>query len=221
MSAKLSGLSPRTLLALSAAAVLLYAIVAWLLFVSPKRSDASRVTKELVAAELKLVEAQAAAHRPAGAGVQVSDVLRLTKAMPSSADQAGLVLELTKLADASGVSLRTITPQAPAEGAGGATMVPVAVTVEGSFYKITRFLNRVRTLVTVRRGKLRARGRLLTVQDVELAESIAEGFPKLDATITLHAYVYDGPIAPAETPRSEDTELQPTGGATAAGSTGS
>jgi hypothetical protein len=100
-------------------------------------------------------------------------------------------------------------------------MVPVAVTVGGSFYKITRFLRRVRTLVTVRRGKLRATGRLFIVQDVELVESIAEGFPTLDATITLEAYVYDGPIAPAEAPQSDSEELQPSGGTSAAGSAGS
>lgn len=219
MKARISSLSPRALVLLAAAAVLLYAVAAWLVFVSPKRSEASRTADELVTAELRLAEAQAAAHRPSGAGVQVSDVFRLAKAMPSSGDQAGLVLELTRLAERSRVALRSITPQAPAEGAGGATMVPVAVTVEGSFFKITRFLTRVRTLVTVRRGKLRATGRLFSVQDVELVESAVDGFPTLDGTITLHAYVYDEPIAPPELPEGQNEELEPTGGAAAAGST--
>lgn len=219
MTARVSSLSPRALLLLAAAGVLLYAAAAWFLWVSPKRSDVSRTTAELAAAEVRLEEARAAAHRPSGAGVPVSDVFRLAKAMPSSGDQAGLVLELTRLAERSGVALRSITPQAPAEGAGGATMVPVAVTVEGSFFEITRFLMRVRTLVMVRGGELRAKGRLFSVQNVELVESAVEGFPTLDATITLHAYVYDAPIAPPDVPEGESEELQPTGGTAAAGST--
>lgn len=98
-------------------------------------------------------------------------------------------------------------------------MISVAVTVEGEFYEITRFLTRVRTLVRVRGGKLRVRGRLLAVQNVELVESATRGFPLLDATITFHAYVYDGPIVPVERAESENEELQPTGGNAAAGST--
>lgn len=219
MTAKLNSLSPRTLALLAGAAVLLYAAAVWFVFVSPKRADAARAKEELVAAELQLAEAQSAAHRPAGAGVPVSEVLRLVKAMPSSGDHAGLLLELTRLADRSGVAIRTITPQAPALDAEGATMIPVAVSVGGRFRQIQGFLRRARELVTVRNGTLRTRGRLFVVQDLALAESVDNRFPNLDAAITLHAYVYDGPIAPVEIPGAEEEELQPSAGNTAAGST--
>jgi Tfp pilus assembly protein PilO len=220
VTAKLNSLSPRALALLAGAAVLLYAVAVWFVFVSPNRADAARAKEELAAAELELAEAQAAAHRPDGAGVPVSEVLRLAKAMPASADQAGLVLELTRLAEASGLGIRGITPQAAALGAGGATLIPVAVAVEGRFRQIQGFLRRARTLVTVRDGRLRARGRLFIVQDLALTESVTDEFPTLDATITLHAYVYDGPIAPVEIPGAEEEEeLEPSGGNTAAGST--
>lgn len=219
MSGRLASLPPRTLTVLAASAVLVYTFVVWFLLVSPKRSEAARLGDDIAAAEVRLVEAEAALNRPRAAGGSVSDVLRLAKAMPQSVDQSSLVLELSRLADATGVTLRSITPQTPVVGAGGATLIPVAVAVGGSYFEISRFLRSTRALVRVRRGKIYATGRLFTVQNIELVESLTEGFPTLDGTITLSAYVYDGPIAPAEVPDSPNDELQPSNGASAAGST--
>jgi Tfp pilus assembly protein PilO len=139
--------------------------------------------------------------------------------MPSSADQAGLVLELDRLARATGVKLGTITPNDPVSTAGNPTAIPVVVTAEGSYRQVTRFVRLARGLVSVRGRKVRATGRLFTVQAVELAESNAKGFPRLDATIAFNAYVYDGPLV-EETPppRTEEGDETSTG-ATAAGAT--
>jgi len=63
--------------------------------------------------------------------------------------------------------------------------------------------------VRVRRGAVHATGRLLTIQAVELAESNAKGFPLLDATIALNAFVYDGPIIQV-TPPTTTTDDQST-----------
>jgi Tfp pilus assembly protein PilO len=138
--------------------------------------------------------------------------------MPSSADQPGLVLELDRLARSSGVTLGSITPKEPESGVvvEGATMILVTVVVDGSYREITRFLTGTRRLVTVRRGKLRATGRLFTVQSVELSESSTAGFPHLDGTITLNAYFYDGPIVP---PSAPTPVTEPSSGATAQGAT--
>jgi Tfp pilus assembly protein PilO len=220
VKARFAALPPRAQLALAAGTVLVFALALWFLLVAPKRSEAASLSEEIVAAELRLADAQLAARRPQRAPeTRVADVLRLAKAMPSSADQAGLVLELDRLARSSGVTLGSITPSEPTVGAGGATTVPVVVTATGSYRQITRFLQRTRSLVQVRGGNVRATGRLLTMQGVELAESSTRKFPYLDATITLSAFVYDGPIAPV-TPPPTATEGEDTStGATAAGST--
>jgi len=216
--ASVASLSPRAVRGLALGAVLLYGLVMWFLVVSPKRADVASANADVAAAELRLVEAQAAANRPGGAGVPVSDVFRLAKAMPDSDDQPGLVLEISRLAERSGVTLRTITPQTPAGGAGGATMIPVAVTIGGSYSEISKFLRHTRTLVTVRDGQLRATGRLFIVQNVDLVESLTDGFPMLDATVTMNAYVYDGPILPPDAaPAPEDEDVST--GSTAAGGT--
>jgi Tfp pilus assembly protein PilO len=216
MKARLDALSPRALIALAGGAVLVYSLAVWFLILAPKRSEAASLGAEVAVAEIRLAQAQAKANRPQRGGAPVSDVFRLAKAMPSSADQPGLVLELDRLARSSGVTLGSITPQDPVLGVGGATLTPVTVVVEGSYRKITRFLASTRKLVTVRRGKIRATGRLFTVRSVVLSESNAKGFPLLDGTITLDAYVYDGPIVP---PSAPVTPAEETSGATAQGAT--
>jgi hypothetical protein len=221
VKARLDTLSARAVVALCAAGVLLYAVLLFVLFVSPKRSEAGRLEDDVAAAEVRLADAQATSNRPSRASASVSEVFRLAKAMPSSSDQPGLVLELTRLAARSGVTLRSIVSQPSAEGAGGATMLPVVVTVGGSYRKITRFINRTRTLVVVRRGRIRAKGRLFAVKGVDLVESVTRGFPELDGTITLEAYVYDGPIVPPEVPSTDDgSSTDGSTGTSAAGATG-
>lgn len=219
MRARLESLSPRALVGLSAAVVLLYGAILWLLVVSPSRSDAAAAKEDLAAAELGLVEAQAGSSRPRGPGAPVADVFRLAKAMPSSTEQPGLVLELSRLARRSGVTLQGVAPQEPVAAVGGPSLIPVRVTIGGSFAQITTFLRLTRGLVTVRDGKIHARGRLLTVDSVALVESVAHGFPKLDATVLVNAYVYDGPIVPEEIPLPEADEELSSNGSSAIGGT--
>jgi Tfp pilus assembly protein PilO len=217
VSVDLSSLSPRALAALAAGAVLISSVLLWFVYVSPQRADASRAADDLAAAELELSRAQLAARSPQRTALPASDLFRLAKAMPESRDQASLVLEVTRLAAAAGVRLRSISSAEIGAGPGGTTVVPVTVTVAGDFRKITRFLQRARALVSVRRGKLRATGRLLSVESIELAESLASRFPQLDATIVFDAFVYDGPIE-VTTPESQsDESTLPTGAAAGAG----
>lgn len=217
----MGSLPTRALVGLALAAVVLYAAVVWFVLVAPKRAEAAALQEDVIAAELDLADAQLASRRPAPvAGPRVSDVFRLAKAMPASVDQSGLILEIELLGRATGVRIGSITPREPVVATAGPTSVPVVVTAEGSYRQVSRFLRRARDLVRFRGGDIRATGRLLTVQAVELTESSAQGFPLLDATITFNSFVYDGPIAPATPPPSADsTEDDTSTEATAAGST--
>ncbi|CAN5254753.1 hypothetical protein BH20ACT13_BH20ACT13_15290 [soil metagenome] len=217
MRARVESLSPRMLTIAAIGAVVLYAAVVWLLMVSPKRGEAAEARAAVAEAEIRLAEAQAVSSRPGSTGAPVADVFRLAKAMPASADQSSLVLELSKLAEASGVTLRVIAPQEPLGGPGGPTRIPISVTVGGSYFKITKFVRHAQGLVKVRGGKITAKGRLFAVQSLELGESATEKFPVLDAIIVLHAFVYDGPLVPVEVPDSPEAEIEP--GTSAAGST--
>ena len=218
MRTRVESLSPRTLTIAAVGAVVLYAAVVWLLMVSPKRSEAAEARAAVAAAEIRLAEAQAASSRPGSTGgAPVADVFRLAKAMPASADQSSLVLELSELAEASGVTLRVIAPQDPLGAPGGPTRIPISVTVGGSYFKITKFVRHTQALVKMRGGRIKAKGRLFAVQSLELGESATEKFPVLDAIIVLHAFVYDGPLVPVEIPEATEEELEPS--SSAAGST--
>ena len=200
MKARIAALPPRAVIAIAVGAVLVYALVLWFVLVSPKRAEATTLADDVIAAELRLAEARVSSTRPQTAGTRVSDVVRLAKAMPSSADQPGLVLELDRLARSTGVKLGSITPRETLVTPGTPTAIPVVVTAEGSYRQVTRFIRRARELVRVRGGNVRATGRLFAAQAVELTESNAKGFPYLDATITFNAFVYDGPIVAVTPP---------------------
>lgn len=218
MTARLAALSPRARVALAVGAVLVYALAIFLLVVSPRRSDAATLSADAAAAEVRLAELQAGANRSRTQGTPVADVFRLAKAMPSSGDQAGLVLELDRLARSSRVTLGSVTLQDAAVDGAGATLIPVVVTVSGSYRQVQRFLQLTRTLVTVRRGELRSTGRLFAVQNIEIAESATAGFPVLDVTVSMNAYVYDGPIVPPSLPPPTGDESS-SSSTSAAGST--
>ena len=100
----------------------------------------------------------------------------------------GILLELPRIADETGIRFKSITPQ-PALPVAAYQVVPIDVAFDGSFYALSDFLFRLRTLVTVRRGELHAAGRLFSVASVDFAES-DRGFPLLAATLKLNAYVY-------------------------------
>jgi Tfp pilus assembly protein PilO len=217
---RLESMPPRALQIGAGVIVLVFAAALWFLLVAPKRSAAADAEAKVAEAEVRLADAQAAANRPSAAGAPVADVFRLAKAMPTVADQSGLVLELSRLAQRTGVTLRSIAPQTPVADAGGPTLIPVNVSVGGNYRSIIRFLRGTRELVKVRDGKIRARGRLLTTQSVTLTESAARGFPMLDATIVLNAYVYDGPIVPVAPAEPVEEEEPTTNGTSAAGSLG-
>ena len=127
----------------------------------------------------------------------------------------GILLELSRIADETGIRFKSITPQ-PALQIGAYQLVPIDVTFDGSFYALSDLLFRLRTLVTVRRGELQATGRLFSVASVDFSES-DRGFPLLAATLKLNAYVYGLSAAPsavppaAETPPATTTEAPATG----------
>ena len=67
--------------------------------------------------------------------------------------------------------------------------MPITLAFDGNFYELSDFLFRLRTLVGVRAGELRAAGRLFAVESISFAES-SKGFPELGATLSIVAYVY-------------------------------
>lgn len=218
-------LSTRTLGVIVGVVILVYAAAGYFMVVSPKKSEAVRLDEEIVSTQADLTAALAAtAAQDDTQPIAVADIFRLSMAMPSTPDMPGILLELQRIADETGIRFKSITPQSALPVA-AYQVVPIDVAFDGSFYALSDFLFRLRTLVTVRRGELHAGGRLFSVASVDFSES-DRGFPLLSATLKLNAYVYGlntAPSAvppPAETPpaTTEGAEVPPPAGSEATGS---
>jgi hypothetical protein len=218
-------LSPRALYGVVGAGLFVYALFGWFVLVGPKRANAASLRAQVVAAESELATARVAvARNDAAPTIEVADIFRLATAMPSVPDMPGILLELSRIAQETGVAFNTITPQASVV-VGSYQQVPISVAFDGNFYELSDFLFRLRTLVAVRRSELQATGRLYSVGGLDFSES-PDGFPDIIATLTINAYVYGGdapattgapPVeggAPGETTPAETTASAEASGAT-------
>jgi hypothetical protein len=219
-------LSNRVLLGIVGAVLLAYGAAGYFFVVGPKKDEAARLDEEIALTNVELTEARAAvAVQDDTQPIAVADIFRLATAMPSTPDMSGIVIELERIADETGIRFKSITPQA-ATPTGAYYAVPIDVAFDGSFYALSDFLFRLRTLVTVRRGELHATGRLYSVGTVDFSES-DQGFPRLNANLKLNAYVFGSEAPPADaipvpeaTPpaTTEGSEVPPPAGSEAAGS---
>jgi Tfp pilus assembly protein PilO len=193
--------------------LLVYGAVGYFLLISPQRSKATDLKKQTAAtqqqiAQYRTLAAQARATPP----IRIAELFRLTKAMPDNVDMAGLVLELSRVARESGIEFDSITPQAPA-AASGFSSVPITLEFDGNYYELSDFLFRLRNLVRVRTGRLDAQGRLFVVDSISFSES-PHSFPRIKASLTVHAFVY-GDASSSVTPAA----AAPPAGAATTGST--
>jgi type IV pilus assembly protein PilOP len=214
--------NPKVAIGAAVAGGLLLALAGWFLLVSPARSKSADLATQIQSTQSEITTRRAAiAAKPKiQVDVRSSDLFRLTKAVPGRPDMPGIVLELNRLASGTGVTFNAITPS-PVVAAQGYNVLPLSVIVNGRFGELNTFLNRLRKLVTVRKGRLDASGRLFAIDNVEVAESAEAKFPKVQATITLDAFVYAGGKPAAADPNANptDTSAPPASGAVAAGAT--
>jgi Tfp pilus assembly protein PilO len=127
-----------------------YAAAGYFMVISPKKATSARLDEEIATASLELRDALAAtAAQDDTQPIAVADIFRLSVAMPSTPDMPGILLELSRIADETGIRFKSITPQTALPTA-AYQVVPIDVAFDGSFYALSDFLFRLRTLVTVR-----------------------------------------------------------------------
>ena len=107
--------------------------------------------------------------------IAVADIFRLAKAMPSVPDMPGILLELDRIAEETGVEFQSVTPLASAV-VGDFQTVPITLAFDGNFYELSDFLFRLRTLVGVRRGRAPRLRQALLCRD-DLVRRVDEGIP--------------------------------------------
>lgn len=184
-------LSKNARIALVVVGLLLYAGAGYFLLVSRQGAKAAELKEQVAEVETKISTARIAAKRSEAAKpepIRIADLFRLSKAMPDQTDMPGVLLELNRVARETGIEFESIVPQ-PITPLEGYQMMPIDLIFEGSFYDLTDFLFRTRTLVGVRDGELDSRGRLFNVEKIDFAEG-EEQFPSIRASLRIEAYVF-------------------------------
>jgi Tfp pilus assembly protein PilO len=217
VTARLASLSPRAQAAVIAGVLFVVVLLGYFAVIAPKRSTAADLKKQTAAVQKQIDQNRSSAFTKALPAVRAASIFKLTQAMPSQLNTPDVILQLNQLADDSGLQFDQITP-----GGGASTTTPlttdpfaaepIQVQFTGNFYNLLAFLQRLRNLVRVENGNLFTAGRLFDVTDVTFAAG-AKGFPQIQATLTVNAFV---PQAPALTtvPGSTDTTSTTTTGTT-------
>jgi type IV pilus assembly protein PilO len=195
------------LIAAIVAGVLVLGLGVWFLVVHPQGGKLSNLKRQAadVQEKIDVYHQQVVAARSAPK-IEVADVYRLAKAMPTKTDMPDLVLELSQLARDTGIRFDSISPQ-PIAPIGSYSVLPITVTFQGNFYNLADFLYRLRSLVTVHGGRLDATGRLFAVDTLAFNESELK-FPQIQATLVIDAFVYASapvPVPAAEPPAGTTT----------------
>lgn len=79
-------------------------------------------------------------------------------------------------------------PPGAVVGPAGLLTLPFSFTFDGGYREMQRFLKAVHALARSERGRLRVKGRLMTIDGFSLAAG-RDGFPKLTALVSATAYV--------------------------------
>lgn len=210
-SLSLSSQRLRLVLGLVALDLVLIA-VGWLLLVSPQRHHASTASHQAsqLQGELGVLDRlhTATSTTVTQPKIATKDLYRLAQAMPATADVPGLLLGLDQLAAASGVKVVSLSPQSPT-AASGYSVLPISLSVSGGYGSITRFLHRLRTLVSLRHGQVVASGRLFSVTSVALSPGNGK---VLTATLALQTYTFGGSGSASASGSTDTTSTDTTTG---------
>ncbi len=203
MTALKFDLSPRIFAVALLATVVAIAGAAWFVTIAPKHSDAAKLEAAIQADQTRLAAAARVQQVPkATQKAKAASVSQLEAALPDELAMPQVVDQLNGLAVQAGVTLDTVTPQAATVGIGYES-VPLTVVVDGQFFGVKRFLQLMRTQVSIGKAKVHASGRLFDVQGFQLNQT--EPAPTVSATINMEAF-YFAPTAGLPVPgASTDT----------------
>ena len=183
-------MTPTVVAALGAAAVAAVALIGWFALVSPQRSKASELDRQIADARTQLVVAKATPRGDKGSG---ASAVVLSRAMPRNVGMSAVLRQLVRTSHRVDVRLDSVTPEASTVQTGYST-VPMTVVVTGRYAGIQRFLHELRTKAGVVDSRVHASGRLFSVDSVNLAAG-EDKLPQLAASIHLNVFTYSGQAA--------------------------
>src|SRR5439155_14813627 len=120
---------------------------------------------EIAGVQNQIDTLRAAPHGPGAQPIRVADIFRLSRAMPDTADVPDVLLQLSQIAQDTGISFTSIAPS-DLQPSGTYQLLPISLVFHGRFYDLADFLYRLRNLVGVHGGTLSATGRLFSVDSI-------------------------------------------------------
>jgi hypothetical protein len=214
--------------------------IVWVLVISPERSKASKLGKEVATAATALASAESQVANARGDQARYSaaysSIVNLGKAVPPSEEVPSLIYQLAQASNQKHVEFNSITTTQSGAGTAGAaaaataattagfTQMPFTFIFNGSFSDLYHLFQQLNS-ATVRTssGGLQVSGRLLTLQGVKLEPTTSatggSGTQKLTGTITATAYVL--PASQGLTAGATASSPTPAAGATTAASSSS
>jgi Tfp pilus assembly protein PilO len=178
--------------------------------IKPQRDKAADLATQIEDAEAQLQAAQAPkVTNPDLEPIRIAELFQLSRAMPDKPDLPDVLLQLSQMANETGITFKSITPSDPIVE-GSYEKVPIELVFQGHFYDLSDFLYRLRNLVGVHDEELDAVGRLFSIESISFAEG-EDSFPQVEANLEVAAYVFPGGTAStAATPTPTGTETTPT-----------
>jgi Tfp pilus assembly protein PilO len=179
-----------------ALAAVLVAVGGYMVAIRPQIAKTHALDAQIATAQIQY----AALHGSDGTrrrSLHAAELFQLSRAMPNSDDQPGVMLELSRLAAASSVDLMAIAMQPRVALSDGSSALPVNVTVDGSWGHLASFLHQVRNQVRVKGTTVSVAGRLFVIDSIQINPSSAP--PAIEAVLQMSAFDYGAPPSPTAT----------------------
>jgi len=146
----------RNQLLIGGAAVLVIVLLWYFLLYKPLGDDLTSAQAQTSAEQKKTdgLEADLARlqSQAKNASKQQALLRKLDAAVPEQPDLAEFIIQANEIADQSGISFLSIAPTPPAAGTGGASVIGLTISIQGSFFQLQdylRLLEKLERLVIV------------------------------------------------------------------------
>jgi type II secretory pathway pseudopilin PulG len=185
----------------------------YLLVISPKRSQATKLEGQIsaVQSQLNSVQQQLAQGEKARAQFASSytTLVRLGEAVPTDDNTPSLIYQLQAAAKQSGIQFQGLTfnagqgggssssstatsaavlPPGTTVGPAGFPVQPFTFTFAGSFFHLADFVGRLQRFVIDSNSNLSVSGRLMSLNGITFAPG-PSGFPQITATVSANTYL--------------------------------
>jgi type II secretory pathway pseudopilin PulG len=217
---------------------------AWMLVIQPRRAEASKLGAQVSSEQTQLDSARAQIAQGEAARkqfpVNYTQLVRLGEAVPADDDVPSLIYQVQGAANQARVDFRSLqvtagssssTPSssssssssgsAPAQlppgvtvGAAGFPAEQFQFQLQGNFFNLSKFFNRLQQFVVAGKNQVSIRGRLMTVNAISFGAA-PQGFPQITATVSATTYLVQpsqGLLAGATTAGPAGTSSQAASG---------